>query len=133
MELRQRIGYCLEVGIALGYLRVFVEQPLELVQPLLSMVPAQADKSPALDSAAQLYNRHHHLPVELAAVIAQYGVQRLQISGLGEVRHYRAAPWRNLEEAHAGQVLQADVYNGLAYLHLLGQFTLAGQAVAYLP
>ena len=96
------------------------------------MAAPQAYKRPALHGAAQLDYAHDHLPVQLAAVVAEYCVERLQISALGEVRHHRASPRRDLQEAHACQILQADVHYRLAYLHLLRQVALAGQALSRL-
>ena len=130
VEACEGVRYGLHVGVVLRNLGVALVHGAQLLQVLLRMPPAQPYERAALDGAAQLDYGDDHLPVELAAVVAQYGVERLEVARLGEVRDDGAPPRRHLEEAHAGQVLKAYMYYRLAYLHLLGQLPLAGQAVA---
>ena len=66
----------------------------------------------------------------LAAVVAEDGVEGLEVAGLGKVGDDGAAPGRHLNETHAREVLEAEVDYGLANLHLLGEVALGGEPVA---
>ena len=94
------------------------------------MLAAEADEGAALYGAAQLDYGDDHLSVQLAAVVAEDGVEGLEVAGLGKVGDDGAAPGRDLDEAHAREVLEAEVDDGLADLHLLGEVALGGEPVA---
>jgi len=123
------MGFIAMKGMAGGLLRLLLQGPQG--GHIRRRVPrGQFLHGGALQIIPQLQDAGSGLGIRDAAVEVHDGAQGLQAAGLCVVRHGDTPTGGDVQKAQPVQLTQTFVDHGLAYLHLVSQFPLGGQAVA---